>query len=510
MTARFKFLAGEHIGAALELPDGSFLLGSSPECDLQTGSGDKACALLITVQEGQVTVQLQQGTARLSGTALGRSSVPWPEGGILSFGLTALILGDQVDPGRLDLAQLGLVQAAPEAAAAAATTETQPTPLAAEEEEHPEDDEEAPHRRGPMLFILLVCGLVILGFLLSSLLAGSYLYGRRAEERQLLVQAQEYCDSAGYGSVQAELSDGSLVFSGSLPNQSDLVNFINGLPPFPCGAVFKIELEDSLEFALKRAFAVHGAAVQAYYNQARGVVSLSGYVKDPYVENLLLKAVLPNFAAMPELELKFHYAEELSALMAEKADAAKLPLEFVYGDTALFYSGDLTYEQTRSFVRLQHEVESELNCPLIFADAARQDPALLSEVFEPNAITVLVLPRQTFGAPQATPAPAAPPAAAAESPAASAASSGAEQRSPSRAAVPPRPAAERRAENPTAAFNPKEVVGVTMEPLRFISLKDGRRFFEGALLPSGAVLREITIDYLVVQYHGREIRYELN
>lgn len=61
--AKFKFLAGEHIGAALDLPEGSHLLGSSPDCLLQVGSSDKPTAILITVTAQGVSAALQEGQA---------------------------------------------------------------------------------------------------------------------------------------------------------------------------------------------------------------------------------------------------------------------------------------------------------------------------------------------------------------------------------------------------------------------------------------------------------------
>ncbi|WP_461211054.1 type III secretion system inner membrane ring subunit SctD [Desulfocurvus sp. DL9XJH121] len=47
------------------------------------------------------------------------------------------------------------------------------------------------------------------------------------------------------------------------------------------------------------------------------------------------------------------------------------------------------------------------------------------------------------------------------------------------------------------------VVGVTMEPVPFISMKDGQRFFTGGKLPSGWIIREITTEKLVLEKDGK-------
>ena len=55
-----------------------------------------------------------------------------------------------------------------------------------------------------------------------------------------------------------------------------------------------------------------------------------------------------------------------------------------------------------------------------------------------------------------------------------------------------------------------DIMSVTMEPLRFVTLRDGLKVFEGGMLPSGQVVTQIEIDHLLLQdQHGREVRYEL-
>ncbi len=49
------------------------------------------------------------------------------------------------------------------------------------------------------------------------------------------------------------------------------------------------------------------------------------------------------------------------------------------------------------------------------------------------------------------------------------------------------------------------IVGVTLEPVPFISMKDGQKYFTGGRLPGGFIIREITAEKLVVERDGKVV-----
>ena len=49
------------------------------------------------------------------------------------------------------------------------------------------------------------------------------------------------------------------------------------------------------------------------------------------------------------------------------------------------------------------------------------------------------------------------------------------------------------------------IIGVTLDPVPFISMKDGQKFFTGGRLPSGFIIREISTDKLVVERDGEVV-----
>ena len=64
--------------------------------------------------------------------------------------------------------------------------------------------------------------------------------------------------------------------------------------------------------------------------------------------------------------------------------------------------------------------------------------------------------------------------------------------------------------DPQLGFDPADIVGVTLHPMRFVSMKDGSKFFEGALLPNGCILKTIALDHLVLQQGSEVFDYGLN
>ena len=55
-----------------------------------------------------------------------------------------------------------------------------------------------------------------------------------------------------------------------------------------------------------------------------------------------------------------------------------------------------------------------------------------------------------------------------------------------------------------------DVMGVTMKPLRFISMRDGSKIFEGGMTPNGYVVKKIEVSHLIlVDSSGKERLYEL-
>ena len=71
------------------------------------------------------------------------------------------------------------------------------------------------------------------------------------------------------------------------------------------------------------------------------------------------------------------------------------------------------------------------------------------------------------------------------------------------------PAASGTLEESAAGPGGFTVVGVTLKPLPFVSLKNGQRIFEGGLLPGGWILESIDVNELKLVRGGQSCMYPL-
>jgi len=53
------------------------------------------------------------------------------------------------------------------------------------------------------------------------------------------------------------------------------------------------------------------------------------------------------------------------------------------------------------------------------------------------------------------------------------------------------------------------IVSITLEPIAFVSMKDGQKFFTGGKLPSGYTIKKITTDHLVLEKQGKTKTFQM-
>ena len=52
-------------------------------------------------------------------------------------------------------------------------------------------------------------------------------------------------------------------------------------------------------------------------------------------------------------------------------------------------------------------------------------------------------------------------------------------------------------------------MGVSLEPMRFITLRNGHKYFEGGVLPSGYTVSKIDLNKIIVTKGGESHEYQL-
>lgn len=493
-AVKFYFVAGPHAGSSLQLPPGDYTLGNSPECDLQIREETEILLQLHISPELQVTVKVQKGTAVLQGKAVGESPVPFAEGALLTAGFTVLTHGEAEKVlSRLNLADLGATEQAPaqppqaeaqstaqsaavaEPAVAAAPASSLPAENAAVPESETEQAQAV--ERGPRhLWLYLVCGLCVLAAAFSALVAGSFLYGERAQHRQMLAEVEDYLQQGGFTLVQAEYKPDTdtLWLTGTVSSQQERQALSANMPALPVPVVLQVEVLDSTLNSIQKALATRGVTASARYEEGNRI-GLFGFIADPYIESGVLSQVLPQLpqgVTAERLQPHFTHSEAMLSLLQQLQQRYKLPLEFTCTDFAVRYEGQLTFAQLQQFAALQREVSEHAGGKVLFVQAGSAQDDVMARVG--HNVTALNSAQQIAG--------------------------------PNRQSR----GTERNART-EAGFDPSEVAGVTLQPLRFITLRNGEKYFEGAVLPGGALLQNIDLDKLtVVNAGGKEVVYELN
>lgn len=480
----FRFLSGNNLGAVFTLSVGEYTLGAGEECDIQLDDAGLDAQVILTIgPEKQVSVRLGHGRALLDGAELTSAAVPFPGGSVLALGFSALThLEAGQTPESVNLSTLGFVkpeapseESAPEGQQELSEEVSEAAPVQ-EVADKPESQETEPgdeaERRWPRLYrpLLTAVGLVLLGLALLSLIAGSALFGRRAAEREALSLAQSYLNEGGYSHVEPFLSEGLLTFKGEVSSQEAYSRLIRELPKLPYAVAFEIEVRDQLLTDIEKACAVHGASVKAAYAGGdNSRILLYGYVQDPYLEAKLIEAVSEELQHR-SLVAHFTGAEAMQRLLA-RLQPQELKLSLQPDLFKIYYTGELTLSDRELLKKLEQAVAAEIKAPVVFDSVKNRDRSQIELYSFTNRDLNLATTHEKSENESDTDVAAVP--------------------------------------DGRVAFNPQDIVGVTMQPMRFVSMADGSRYFEGSVLPDGAVLKEISVHALTLERQGEIFIHEL-
>ncbi len=199
---------------------------------------------------------------------------------------------------------------------------------------------------------------------------------------------------------------------------------------------------------------------------------VSLYMKDGLAEEWAFSSVrddipkLHDPAAWDKMERVVRYARDVEPVLRERLDAAGLGfvgIRFLNGQVEL--AGEFDSDQQRRLTETLDTVRAELGVPVMFSVVPSFEKADANR-------------RRAAGA--------------------------APQRSTS---------ASRGGAQETASMDDPlggtQVTGVTMSPMKFISLSNGQRIFEGGLLPGGYTLDGIDVRVLTLRKGGQTLQYPL-
>jgi len=436
-----RVLSGPHLGAALELPEGLYLVGSADEADLILAGDDTLAGrhLELTVRPGpEVAVRPLEGEAALAGRPLPPEGGLWAPGEALSLGFTALAWRPKGESwGTITLAPLefaGLVR--PE------------QPEAVEEKEADSADTgppgppaEEPAADGPWSRWGKSGGGwgLWLGLALLVLLLGGLLLGDWSESRNLAAAVERLnalFTQNGVAGARAEAGEDALVIRGLAVDdgEMDLIARLAAAQPFKVRLEVRI-LADRLR-AVRETMNNRG-----FFPEVRllpdGRLRLAVYMKDAQVEDRAFEDLERDLQGLAEAERRVVHAPEIQPTLARELQLAGLGrVAPVFMDGRVSLPFQPSAEERRRLNQALEKVREAIGAPLAVQLASEGGERPLGAVLE-----------------------GAPP-------------------------------------DPAGAEDRLEIMSVNLGPLPFITLRDGQKYFVGGVLPNGATLAGIAADRL--------------
>lgn len=485
-----RVLSGPHVGAALELGPGRYVVGRGDNCDLVLADdsvAERHLALVIRAGSGPlaVTVRPLEGRVFLDGGPLAPDADSTvPSGAVLALGFTALGWrppGEAWEPANL----VSAVYRVPWSGADGERTveaegakgggaEPRPVPdlLVAPETGEDSPPKEPPGSRragsrkwGGRSLILALAVLAVLAALVLGPLLESFLSGRAREARRVESLLREQ----GFGQLRTESGPDGVMVSGLLSDDRELSRLVRLVASQPTRVYLTVEVEDDLVRAVRELMLARGFFPEV--RRVDGQLSVAAYLRDGLVEARLFETLRGDMAGLGRPLWRVVYAPQVKAVLEEELGRVGLgDMALHFGDGWIEWGGELDLAGRQRLEQARTAAESRLKVPLGLRPAGAL-PAVGAGPAEvqPFASGPVTLPGQTG------------PVALADA-----------VRSPDL--------------DPLGGL---KIMGVTLEPLRFLTTQDGRKYFEGGVLPSGYTVTAISAREITLARDGRTVSHQL-
>lgn len=500
--------SGPHLGARLELGEGTWLLGADDSCDIILNELAPRHAVLEIASrpdaENGVTLSPLDGSVRLRGekeTAppgpgeqvprlspkagrawyLGRTCFAWN----LPDAEQEVILPEAEDlpapaspegavegAGGKEGAPAGNEVAAPEQPAAPESDNilsASSSPVAAAPVEMPlppvKKKKNGLRTRVALLFVVAV--------ILAGMSVALTPPAPKPEQYPAIVQ--QYLADAGISGLTVRSRAPGVEVRGTVENDAAMLRLRDMARALHFPVYLEVGVREDVLRAVRSSLGIRGfhPAVSIDEKDGEFRLNVSAYMKDALLEEAAFSALESEVRGLPAGERRVVHEKELAPVLDEALNAAGLSsVRVIYLPGRVDFVGDFRPEDARTLLRIRREAGERFGVPLYGESSVMSASAGM-----PGA--------QASGMPGAAAAPSAP------------APSGA------------RLAAEKDAEGEVDPLGGLRVTGVTMSPMRFVTTADGRRLFEGAVLPGGCTLESIGTKVLMLRRGDRIFTYRL-
>lgn len=475
----FKVFSGPHNGLVFDLKPGHYRLGKGTDNDLifsDEEMGNSAAEIDVTPFEITITIN---DPAYQNGQQIGPGQHKWESGSFIQLGDTLICYRAASIKGPWKKPSFNSEPEAP-AVSPAATEENQPQESDKQSDDStvsevkPKDGSEiktAETSESAQLIenidkktiVSAVLGGLVLLLLLVLLMFGSSIFRADAidEDLEALNSAIE---QHGFKDLKVSVNDDIIDLSGSVESKVRFAELTEAIPELKSTLNMNVEVRDDEILGVERDFSILGFNVRAHYIDD-GKIGVDGYMSDAYVQAEAFNSMESRYKN--RLKGRIVYRQELEHVLKENCEHHGVRnIQLVLGKGSAFYKGRTTLEVENALETARYETAQKLGIPLKFT---RYDPKANTSVERLEGTETVEL----------------------------SASSDEQFTSLS----------EKKAEVSSKQEGTDElaILSVTMKPMRFITLKNGRKYFEGGVLPSGYVVSSIDLNKVIL-VKGNDIK----
>ncbi len=464
----FKVFSGPHNGLVFDLKSGSYKVGNSSDDDLifsDEEMGGTAAVLEITPLDVFITVNQPSS---LNGEALEAGRHKWESGSFIKLGDTLIsyrastIRGAWAQPNFNQKTEDSPAEnpeeteGAAQEPAEAQKTEAEATEKAAVSTLSPEEINRENLEIKTKLAATLI-GAVVMLLLIIALMFGSTFFASDPKQEDLTALNKALSENK-FTLLKTELMDDYIDLKGSVESKKRFAKLMDILPKLNTTLNMKVEVRDDEILGIERDFTSLGFNIRAHYIDD-GKIGVDGYMFDPYVQAEAFNAMENRY--QKKLKGRIVYKSQIEEVLRENCHRLGLNnVQLVMTKGYVFYKGKTTLEDENALEMARYQTAKTLNIPFTFT---KYDPRQNSSVERLDGTAVIDLENSEAAANK-------------ESDAAITLSSTKE----------------------AAPKDDSSIQSVTMKPLPFITLKNGRKYFEGGVLPSGYTVTSIDLNKVVI------------
>ncbi|NCC04268.1 MAG: EscD/YscD/HrpQ family type III secretion system inner membrane ring protein [Proteobacteria bacterium] len=478
-SIRLRVFSGPHLGAEIILPPGEHLVGSDDSCDIILSEGlvspRHALVRIIPVQDDspQADIQPVDDAVLIDQSPAAADGTPWSPGSPCLLGSTMLAWlpaketaeawqdliarlskpADSIDrPATPPLAS--------ETPAVEAGTNQAPTELANADSVDSAATPTRPRNRTTGKIISTLVVLLCLGSL-----AVSYEFSTRSTG----VNQQELTEilkESGFTNLSVERDGEILEVRGEVADDHERVRLLRLAQSLQSPVQLDVHVRADRIGAIAFAFNSQGLFPEILKTEEKNGYQVRGYMRGSQVEEAAFAAVQEDFPAntRPLLIRDIIHADAVDEALRPLLSRAGM--NFVSADYRpgmVIFSGTFSETQRSVLESVMAETQQTLGVPVPYRIVAATQVTLTRAATPANTTSAMPLPAQGPVAAEAT----------------------------------------------EASIEGLQVTGVTLSPMRFISVHTGERVFEGGLLPTGHTLESIDDKELRLRKDGVVTIYRL-